>query len=270
MENPNPHARELTYRGARIAYSVQGPVAGEALVMIHAAFADRQLFEDQCSYFSKACRVLTLDLPGHGRTIVKGTRVVMGDMPDILAALLDQEGIAACHLLGVSMGSLVAQAFADRYPSRVRSLTIVGGYSIHKANDNVLKAQRKETLSWFVTGLIAFERFKRRIVKQCCTTQRGQQLLTRSSASFTRRSFLAMDGMQRFFVPKDDPAPYPLLLVYGSEDLPVIREAMQALHQAEPDCQLMELAGAGHCANADDPAAFNRTLAAFIGIPMEQ
>ena len=42
---------------------------------------------------------------------------------------------------------LVVQAFADRYPERVRSVTVVGGYSIHRPSDKIKKAQRREAIN---------------------------------------------------------------------------------------------------------------------------
>ncbi|WP_020620636.1 alpha/beta fold hydrolase [Paenibacillus daejeonensis] len=257
-------SRTLNYQGARIAYSMHGRSETEPLLLLHPAFADRQMFQDQVDFFAKTRRVIAIDMPGHGQTQVQGSRVAMKDMPAIVEALLDQHDIAACHLVGVSMGSLVAQAFAYHHPARVRSLCIVGGYSIHKENKQVLQAQQKEMTRWMLRVVIGFQRFKGQVARQCCSTPHAQELFARGIAAFRRRSFLAMEGMQQFFVPDARPLPYPLLLVYGSEDLPVIQDAMQALHRAEPASQLVELAGAGHCANADSPEAFNRELERFV------
>ena len=254
----------FNYQGASIAYSIHGRSEGEPLLLLHPAFADQQMFQDQAAHFAKTRRVIAIDMPGHGQTQVQGSRVAMKDMPTIIEALLNQHHIAACHLVGVSMGSLVAQAFAYHHPARVRSLCVVGGYSIHKENKQVMQAQKKEMTRWMLRMVFGFQRFKAQVARQSCSTPHAQELFARGIASFRRRSFLAMEGMQQFFIPDAQHLPYPLLLVYGLEDLPVIQEAMQALHRAEPASQLVKLAGAGHCANADSPQAFNRELERFM------
>jgi pimeloyl-ACP methyl ester carboxylesterase len=79
--------------------------------------------------FQKKFRVLLFDLRGHGRT--GGSEESVYDAylyADDLAQMLRERGIPSAHICSLSMGALVAQAFADRYPEMVRTLTLAGGF----------------------------------------------------------------------------------------------------------------------------------------------
>lgn len=81
---------------------------------------------------------------------------------------------------------------------------------------------------------------------------------------FRRSSFAATSGMNRLFVPRDTPVSYPLHLLCGELDLPIVREAAASLHKLEAGSRLTMLQEAGHCANLDEPLAFNAAVQDFL------
>ncbi|MNZ88835.1 3-oxoadipate enol-lactonase 2 [compost metagenome] len=252
------------FKDGVLSYYMMGSRNKETIVLLHAAFADHQLFEQQIAFFQEHYQLILLDLPGHGENQTRGSKVTLADMPDIISLILADNRIASCHVLGVSLGSLVAQAFAARYPDQINSVIIVGGYSIHKANEQVLKAQRREGLKWMFSIMLSLKSFKRRIARNTCSTEQGRRLMARSMERFRRSSFLAMNGMNAFFVSNPSPVPYPLMIVVGEHDLPVILESSRQWHELEKGSHYTLLPGAGHCANADTPDAFNRAVAHFL------
>ncbi|WP_025025395.1 alpha/beta fold hydrolase [Caldalkalibacillus mannanilyticus] len=256
--------KKLIFNSATISYYMIGDRKKETIVMLHPAFADHQIFEPQIEHFKHNYQIILIDMPGHGKTQVAGSKVTLRDMPEILDQLLAENDIPSCHLVGVSLGSLIAQAFAENYPNRVKSVMIVGGYSIHKANERVLKAQKKEGLKWIFYTLLSMNKFKRYIISGSCHTDQGRDLFSKGVEHFTKKSFSAMAGMNRFFTKKAKPMPYPLLLVIGEHDLPLIQEATMELHKLEPHSQRLVLAGAGHCANVDAPLEFNQIAERFL------
>jgi pimeloyl-ACP methyl ester carboxylesterase len=79
--------------------------------------------------FQKKFRVLLYDLRGHGRTGSSVETIYDADLyADDLANMLRDRGITSAHICSLSMGALVAQAFANRYPEMVRTLTLAGGF----------------------------------------------------------------------------------------------------------------------------------------------
>ena len=71
-------------------------------------------------YLYKQVRVITLDLPGHGISVVKGPVHTMEYLADVVKNTLDALGIARCTLVGHSMGGYVALAFCEKYPRTTR------------------------------------------------------------------------------------------------------------------------------------------------------
>ncbi|QJD83862.1 alpha/beta fold hydrolase [Cohnella herbarum] len=256
--------RKIVFRNEEIRYRVRNEDGIETILMLHAAFADSSLFQDQVAYFEGDYRIVLIDLPGHGTNSGLSNRITLKDMPEICCSILSEHRIQSCHLLGISLGSLVAQAFADQYPNQVKSVTMVGGYSVHKANKAILRAQKKEGLKWMLLVLFSMKRFKRYLLSVSCHTERGKRLFEQGIQAFSRRSFSSMSGMNSFLVPKSAPMPYPLFIVVGEHDLLLARQAALELHRLESRSRMATIAGAGHCANADAPEEFNTLYRGFI------
>jgi len=256
--------KTLVYSGAEVRYRIGDRAEKEALLLLHAAFADGALFEDQVAAFRDDYRLILIDLPGHGDNAGLPSKMSLKHMPEIIESLLADNGIRQVSVVGVSLGGLVAQAFADRYPHRVKSVALVGSYSIHKANESLLAAQKKEGLKWFLYVLLSMNKFKKYVLGVSCHTDRGRALFGKGLGRFGRKSFSSMGGMSSFFRRTDDPMPYPLLIVVGEHDLPLARKAAYELHRLEPSSGFADMAGAGHCANADKPEEFNAIYGRFL------
>ena len=65
-----------------------------------------------------------------------------------------QKEIDELHIIGVSMGALIAQHFALMHPEKTLSLTTLGGYNINEANKDVAKSQQKEMFGWIIQTCI--------------------------------------------------------------------------------------------------------------------
>lgn len=256
--------KQLKYKKGSVVYYIAENKGIQTILMLHPAFADHEIFQLQMDYFKNHYQVIILDMPGHGESQSKGSNVALKDMPAIINQILSDNNITSCHVIGVSLGSLVAQAFADRYPALVRSVTIVGGYSIHKANENVLKAQKKEGMRWIFYILFSMKKFRNYVISVSCHTEHCRELFARGIQRFHRRSFAAMAGMQSFFNPKATPMTYPLLIVTGEHDLRLAQDAAIAMHELEVNSRLIKLPNAGHCANVDNPSEFNVAVDSFI------
>ncbi len=256
--------RNLVYRNTQISYHIMINEGKETILMLHPAFADHRIFKHQTDYFKKNYQIIVLDMPGHGESQITGTPVILRDMPEILNQLLYENAIDSCHLIGVSMGSLVAQAFAEHYPERVKSIIIVGGYSIHKANERILKAQKSEGLKWIMYILFSMKKFRSYVTSVSCHSDLGRDMFSRGIQHFRRRSFTAMAGMNAFFTNKNTPMTYPLLIIIGEHDLKLVQDAAFELHALEKHSQLVLLTGAGHCANVDAPNEFNNVVENFL------
>jgi pyruvate dehydrogenase E2 component (dihydrolipoamide acetyltransferase) len=117
--------RWLDVAGRRIRYVRRGD-GGDAVVMVH-GFGGRleNWAANQCA-LADGRTVVALDLPGHGESSLDVGTGSLDELATVLLAFLDALGIDRAHLVGHSMGAALCLVLADREPSRVRSLALVG------------------------------------------------------------------------------------------------------------------------------------------------
>ena len=107
--------------GARIHYEVDGE--GEPLVLIAGTAFDLSFWDDLLPEL-RGFRVLRLDNRGAGLSDAPDEPFSIERMADDVAAVMDAAGMPSAHVHGASMGGLIAQELAIRYPERVLSLVL--------------------------------------------------------------------------------------------------------------------------------------------------
>ena len=108
--------------GVELAYALRGN--GVPLVMIHGAQGDQSMFADLASGCAASFRVLTFDQRGSGLSEKPDIDYSIAMLADDTAALMDYLNFSPAHVVGVSMGGMIAQELALRHPGKVRSLVL--------------------------------------------------------------------------------------------------------------------------------------------------
>ena len=106
---------------ARIHYEVDGE--GEPLVLVAGTAFDLSFWDDLLPEL-RGFRVLRLDNRGAGLSDAPDEAFSIEQMADDVAAVMDAAGMPSAHVYGASMGGLIAQELAIRYPERVLSLVL--------------------------------------------------------------------------------------------------------------------------------------------------
>ena len=94
------------------------------IVFIHGVGLDRKMWSPQTSFF-KSYSTLTYDLLGHGKSPFNKEKIKMDDYVDQLSSLIDSLKIDKLHLVGFSIGSLIALNFAADFQNKINSLTLI-------------------------------------------------------------------------------------------------------------------------------------------------
>jgi pimeloyl-ACP methyl ester carboxylesterase len=116
------------HNGARIHWSSLGQ--GEPVVLVMGLGCSSAMWFRVAPRLARTHRVLLLDNRGSGQTHVAHFVVHrVSHMAADVAAVLDAAGEASAHLVGFSMGGMIAQQFAIDFPQRVRSLALLGTHS---------------------------------------------------------------------------------------------------------------------------------------------
>ncbi|MFZ6027562.1 MAG: alpha/beta fold hydrolase [Chloroflexota bacterium] len=257
--------KTISHNGFTLHYYTAGPAENDALVFLHPAFGDHRCFHKQVAFFAKDYHIILLDMPGHGKSQPGKNPVGIECTADFLVQILAGEGHANCHIVGVSLGSLIAQDFAFRFPAQAKTLTVVGGYSIFGDNRSVQRAQGGEMLKWFLMVLFSMERFRRYVARTSVLYPEGQETFYQAMQHFKRGSFRVLAGMGQVLRPEERSCPQPLLIACGDHDLPLVQRVAEAWQRKEPNSRFQGIRDAGHCANMDNAAQFNQVLSEFIG-----
>lgn len=244
-------------------YQIKGERTNPLIVFVHPAFSDHTCFAGQLDALARRYRVAAIDMPGHGRSQAGRSGVTIDATADLIAELIEREGGRPAHLVGVSLGSLLAQDTAVRFPGAVRSLTVVGGYSVFGPNRAIQRAQSGEMLKWLALLAVSMPRFRRYVAARSANSPAAREQFYRGAQRFTRRSLRVLAGMRKVMRPAGAHR-HPLLIVTGDGELAVLRANALDWQRREPAAALLTIEAAGHCANMDNPAAFNAALADFI------
>ena len=102
------------------------------IVFIHGVGLTKEIWEPQINFF-KDYNTLTYDLLGHGKTPLKKSKVSFEDFSKQLVELINELNFSKIHLIGFSLGALIAREFASKHSERLCSLIIHG--SVYKRTE---------------------------------------------------------------------------------------------------------------------------------------
>ena len=106
-----------------IAFQIAGD-QGTPLVFLHGIGGDAESWRAQLDGFSSDYRAIAWDMPGYGDS-APFDEMTFPALVDAVSTLLDRLSVKSAHLVGHSLGGMIAQAFALNHPERLRSLTLL-------------------------------------------------------------------------------------------------------------------------------------------------
>lgn len=112
---------EFNSNGVNLFYEDIGE--GKPLLLFHGLTSNHKMFYREIGYFKDKYRIIALDSRGHGNS-ERPEDYTLADHIEDAAALLDHLGLESVYVIGVSMGSYIAQGLAIRKPDRVKKLIL--------------------------------------------------------------------------------------------------------------------------------------------------
>ena len=106
------------------------------VVFIHGVGLTYEIWQPQLDFF-KNYSYLSYDILGHGKSSLTKQNINFDDFSEQLIELINELKIEKIHLVGFSIGSLIARNFATRYSERLQSLILLG--SIYKRSEQQQK-----------------------------------------------------------------------------------------------------------------------------------
>ena len=114
------------------SYSLKKVSEKDPIVFIHGVGLAKEIWDPQINFF-KNYNTLVYDLLGHGKTPLKKSKVSIEDFCKQLARLIKELKFNKIHLVGFSLGALIARHFAYEYSTNLSSLVLLG--SIYKRTE---------------------------------------------------------------------------------------------------------------------------------------
>ena len=114
------------------SYSLNKVNEKNPIVFIHGVGLTKEIWEPQINFF-KEYNTLVYDLLGHGKTPLKKSKISFKDFTKQLVRLIKELNFNKIHLVGFSLGALIARQFASEHSDKLSSLIIHG--SIYKRTE---------------------------------------------------------------------------------------------------------------------------------------
>ncbi len=253
---------------AGIQYLDPSPAGAPAVLLLHGLGADGTSWALQVPALCEAgFRPLAPDAPGFGQSPYSGGGWNIRLIAAQIAAILTGLGTGPAHVVGLSMGGVIAQQIAFDFPELTRKLVLVSTFSY-------LRPESWSGWLYFLRRLALINTLglpaQARIVAERVFPEEQQAplrdlLVTTISQADPRAYRRAMfslgmfDSRRRLGAIRN-----PTLVITGAADTTVYPRHQERLAEAIPGALRLVIPNAGHAVPVDQPEAFNRVLLDFL------
>lgn len=264
MTMPDPKTAILS--GRALSWREKGE--GTALVLIHGTGGSSELWEAQFDRFPDQYRVIAWDAPGYGLSDPWGSPPTADDYARLLASFLDSRGVATAHLVGQSVGAILAAGVCRLNPTSVLSATflhpITGLGGLDAADRDEQRAKRLAGVD--ARGMAAFvEDWAPTVLGSAAGPEVLEAALRimRDIPEATYRDMVEIiaTGDLLSLAAK---VRAPSLVIGGGDDGIAPEPMCRAVAETLPKAEFVMLDGIGHYLPAENPGLFHRTMTAFL------
>src|SRR4051794_20103815 len=255
--------------GIRLHYDVFGRRDGEAVLMVQGLGTDSRGWALQRRAIGRHYRGIVFDNRSVGRSDKPAGDYDLTRMAEDALAVLDAAGFESAHVVGASMGGVIAQIIAVRRPEQVRSLTLACTSCRH------LSWRRELLEDWAAVaqtqGMRAFAARNLRWLVGSRSLRRfwpAFGVLTTIAISAPPQAFVSqvhaildMDDDLRLLLPT---VTAPTLVLVGSQDILTPQADAEEIVELIPGAELAVVQGGAHGFMVENFATFNRLLLDFL------
>jgi pimeloyl-ACP methyl ester carboxylesterase len=263
--------------GETLAYIDRGDPSGPAVVLIHGYTDSARDWVPMLPYVSKHYRLILVDIRGHGQSSKPECCYTRLDFAYDIKLLLDALGVRKADIVGHSLGSIIAQTFAEYWPERTAHVVLIsstGGAppdrpkkppqfdfaaEIRKLKDPI-EADSPFMIAWWDSPTPVDPDFIRRQRKDAAGIPLRVWLAVLDQALPANMFSELQSTLPRLKA--------PTLLIWGSQDPIMEEDVRQTLRDALPAARVKIFDGLGHNPFWEDPRGVAEVINAFLGTPI--
>jgi 3-oxoadipate enol-lactonase len=258
--------KKIKANGITINYQVDGPDKAPWLIFSNSLATNLAMWDEQARELSGKLRVLRYDQRGHGATDAPAGRYPFDTLLADAIGLMDALGIEKASFAGLSMGGATALGLAERHADRLERVIVCDSpcqstpASTQQWEERIVVAQKQgmdalvePTVGrWFPPEVLAAKPPHVDKVRQMIRSTPVNGFIGCAAALADHNYAAAVGTVTR-----------PALFIAGEKD-GVTPAAMRKLSAALPGSRYVELPGAGHISNMDQPKAFTEVVRDFL------
>lgn len=261
---------KIKVNGFMMNYALEGPAEAPVVVMSHSLGVSLSLWDQQVLPLAKNYRVLRYDARGHGGSEAPGDAYSMNDLVDDVRALLNALDIKRVHFVGLSMGGMIGQLFALKYPAMLASLVLCDTTSrVTEPNPPVDTWDKRiqDIKAGGIEGIV-----EPALQRQFTAPYRAAQpaMMDRMRAIIRQTSPLGYMGCIHaiktvYTTNRLEEIQAPTLVIVGDQDKITPIAAAQKIHDRIKGSELLIIPSASHLSNVEQADLFNEAITTFLG-----
>ncbi len=253
--------------GINVNYEVAGD--GPWVTMSHSLACNLHMWDEQMAALTKKYKVLRYDTRGHGQSDAPAGAYTLEQLADDAHGLLAHLGVKQSHWVGLSMGGMIGQTFALKYPGVFSSLTLADTTSRYPAEAAPQWVERIKTvessgMQAVVDGTLGrwltepYRKSNPQVVDRI-----GGYIRTTPVAGFVGccHAIPKINVTQRLKEIK-----CPTLVIVGEQDPGTPVAMAREIHAAMRGSQLVIIPSAAHLSNVEQTQGFNSALLGFLDV----
>lgn len=253
--------------GIETNYELHGAEGSPWLVLSHSLACSVRMWDPQIAALKGSYRILAYDTRGHGGSEATTGPYILELLADDLKALLDALGVKNPHYCGLSMGGIIGQTFALKYPGVLKTLMLADTTSRNPAEalpvwqERIRIAEEKGMASlvqptlerWFTEG------FRKSNPEPVAAI--GKLIASTPVAGFIGccHAIPKINLTARLKEIKT-----PMLVICGDLDPGTPPAMAREIHDNAPGSKLVMIPQAAHLSNLENPAAFTKAMQEFL------
>jgi 3-oxoadipate enol-lactonase len=257
---------QIKANGITLNCQIDGREGAPWLVLSNSLATNLSMWDEQARELGRTFRVLRYDQRGHGGSEAPSGRYTFELLIADAVALMDALGIRKAHFAGLSMGGATALGLAETHPARLDRVIVC---------DTPCQSTPTTTQQWEERIALAEKQGIEALVEPTLERWFPAEIRTANPPYIDKvRTMIRSTPVNGFigcaaalahhdYATAASTVTRPVLFMVGEKD-GVAPPAMRKLNEAVPGSRYVELPGAGHISNLDQPQAFTRAMTDFL------